>query len=118
MKIRFTTGTAVLLCTFSNPMTALWSIIRRYGRCGLPPAWLVDVSQLDYPGMADRDELTKLSVKELKSFLFYRDASLSGSKQLLAERVEQAIRDEQEAGSGPLGAPEIGAPVSAAAATP
>ena len=46
---------------------------------GLPPAWLVDVSQLDYPGMADRDELTKLSVKELKSFLFYRDASLSGS---------------------------------------
>jgi thiosulfate sulfurtransferase len=84
---------------------------------GLPPAWLVDVSQLDYPGMADRDELTKLSVKELKSFLFYRDASLSGSKQLLAERVEQAIRDEQEAGSGPLGAPGIGAPVSAAAAT-
>ena len=75
------------------------------------------MSQLDYPGMADRDELTKLSVKELKSFLFYRDASLSGSKQLLAERVEQAIRDEQEAGSGPLGAPGIGAPVSAAAAT-
>ena len=75
------------------------------------------MSGVDFDGLCAADKLATLSVKELKSFLFYRDASLSGSKQLLAERVEQAIRDEQEAGSGPLGAPGIGAPVSAAAAT-
>ena len=40
--------------------------------------------------------LDSLSVKELKSFLYYRDAALSGPKKTLVGRIEEVTRDHRE----------------------
>ena len=55
----------------------------------LPPA-AGDVSQLDYPGMADRDELTKLSVKELRSSSMRRVAQARSSSSPSASSRQSA----------------------------
>merc|ERR1719321_1633009 len=42
---------------------------RKRSKPAVPPAWLTDVSAIDFAGLAAENLLTKLSAKELKSFL-------------------------------------------------
>ena len=46
----------------------------------MPPAWLVDVTNVEFVALAGRGELAALSVKELKSYLYEHEESLSGAK--------------------------------------
>ena len=81
-------------------------------RGGLPPAWLVDVSHLDFAALAASGDLAGLSVKELKSFLYDREGSLSGAKKVLVERVTEALRAEGQIGGGDAAAPAAAAAVA------
>eukprot|EP00908_Phaeocystis_cordata_P021679 Transcript_4070.p1 GENE.Transcript_4070~~Transcript_4070.p1 ORF type:complete len:568 (-),score=145.19 Transcript_4070:1500-3203(-) len=92
-------------------------------RGGLPPAWLVDVSDVDFAGLAAKDELSKLSVKELKSFLYECEASLSGAKKILVDRVTGVLTETgQLSGDGaapaPAAPPAPAPPVNGAAKAP
>jgi len=51
--------------------------------------------------------LDSLSVKELKSFLYYRDAALSGPKKTLVGRIEEVTRDHREIKRDQARSPEI-----------
>lgn len=77
---------------------------RRRSKDGIPPPWLVDVSHVDFAAMAQDGRLSKLSVKELKSYLYHTDASLSGNKKELTERVAEYVSggggDGGDAGAG------------------
>lgn len=53
----------------------------------------------------EEGKLGTLSVKELKSFLYYRDATLSGPKRDLVSRIEEVWQQEQ-AVQNPAGAPQ------------
>lgn len=64
---------------------------RRAPKGGVPPAWLVDVSGVDFQSRLQSGTLSKLSVKELKSFLYPTDQPLTGNKQELAERVGDVL---------------------------
>ena len=63
---------------------------RRAGKGGVAPAWLVDISGIDF-GAAS---LQKLQVKELKSFLYGREEKLTGGKKELVERVTASLATE------------------------
>jgi len=69
-------------------------------RSGIPPAWLVDVSDVDFAGLTSSGELSKLSVKQLKSHLYTTDADISGTKGVLVERIKESF----EAAGGGTGA--------------
>ena len=87
-------------------------------RGGLPPAWLVDVTNVDFAALASSGELAALSVKELKSYLYEREASLSGAKRVLVERVTDLLESQgsiEQDGASPAPAD---APPAAAAAYP
>ena len=75
---------------------------KRKSRVGpLPPAWLVDVSGVDFHERAKQGTLSKLSVKELKSYLYHQGEILSGSKKELVERVSESASGEGgDAGAG------------------
>jgi hypothetical protein len=60
------------------------------------PAWHVDVSGVDFAGMAAEGRLSKLTVKELKSFLFDKDIPFSGNKADLVDRVSRYIADTEQ----------------------
>ena len=88
-------------------------------RGGLPPAWLVDVTNVDFAALASSGELAALSVKELKSYLYEREASLSGAKRVLVERVTDLLESQgsiEQDGASP--APTDAPPAAAAAAYP
>lgn len=88
-------------------------------RGGLPPAWLVDVTNVDFAALASTGELATLSVKELKSFLYEQEASLSGAKKVLVERVTDILETQgslEQDGASP--APTDAPPAAAAAAYP
>ena len=74
---------------------------RKRGAGGVPPAWLVDTSGVDFVQMHSEGRLSKLSVKELKSFLYSRDEALSGNKKELTQRVAKCI--EEKGGDGGAG---------------
>ena len=62
------------------------------------------MSHVDFAAMAQDGRLSKLSVKELKSYLYHTDASLSGNKKELTERVAECVSggggDGGDAGAG------------------
>lgn len=62
-------------------------------RSGRPP-WLVDVSGHNFEELAVNGELSKLSVKELKSYLFERELALTGNKADLVRRISEGITSE------------------------
>ena len=68
-------------------------------RSGPPPAWFVNVDKVDFGGLLKFGKLGALSVKELKSFLYGREADISGTKKELVSRVETELR-RGDAGSG------------------
>eukprot|EP00900_Chrysochromulina_parva_P009551 jgi/Chrpa1/18598/Chrysochromulina_OHIO_Genome00025822-RA len=68
-------------------------------RSGPPPAWFVNVDKVDFGGLLKFGKLGALSVKELKSFLYGREADISGTKKELVSRVEAELR-RGDAGSG------------------
>jgi len=62
---------------------------QRRTRGGLPPAWLVDITHLDFPLLVSSGSVETLSVKELKSWLYHHEGSLSGPKRELVARVKE-----------------------------
>ena len=62
------------------------------------PAWLVDITHVEWAELHANGRLAKLSIKELKSFLYARNELLSGAKKVLAQRVADCI--EREGGIG------------------
>lgn len=73
----------------------------RRARGSMPPAWLVDLSKLNFTDICEREKLGSLNVKELKSFLWGRDAPLAGAKSVLVQRCREIIAAEAESGSSP-----------------
>jgi len=94
------TGVAAYYATsatsYGGPSRAPKGIKQRRTRGGLPPAWLVDVSHIDVHTSARDGSLDALSVKELKSFLYYRDAPLSGPKKVLVDRIVEVVEREHK----------------------
>ena len=80
--------------SYGGPSRTPKGVKQRRTRGGLPPAWLVDVSHLDMGEQLESGAINKLSVKELKSFLYYREATLSGPKAALIERVRAIVKEE------------------------
>lgn len=73
-------------------------------RSGPPPAWFVNVDKVDFGGLLQFGKLGALSVKELKSFLYGREADLSGTKKELVSRVEAELRrGDASSGGGAAG---------------
>jgi hypothetical protein len=61
-----------------------------------PPAWLVDVSDVDFAGMAAEGRLSKLTANQLKSFLFDKEIPYTGNKTALVDRISAYIADTPE----------------------
>jgi hypothetical protein len=87
-------------------------------RGGLPPAWLVDVTNVEFAALASSGELAALSVKELKSYLYEHEASLSGAKKVLVERVTDLLGTQGSLGQDGASPAPADAPPAAAAAYP
>lgn len=90
----------------------------RRTRGGLPPAWLVDIEHLDIAAAIEEDTLSTLSIKELKSFLYYRDAILSGPKRVLIDRIKEVWLQEQAGATTTTTPAEQPQPGGASEATP
>jgi rhodanese-related sulfurtransferase len=73
---------------------------KRRGRTASDPAWLVDVSAVDFAAALREDRLSKLSVKELKSYLYGKGEVLGGNKQTLVLRVAECVAAEGNGGGG------------------
>ena len=84
-------------------------------RSGIPPAWLVDVSDVDFAGLTLSGGLSKLSVKQLKSHLYTTDADISGTKGVLVERIKETF-EAAGGGTGAGGAAAAGGTGGGAAA--
>lgn len=72
---------------------------KRRGRTASDPAWLVDVSNVDFHALVREDRLKKMSVKELKSYLHGKGELLGGNKATLVLRVAECVAAE----GGPSG---------------
>ena len=64
---------------------------RRRTAGGMLPAWLVDVSNLNFEQMLADGRMSKLTVKDLKSYLYHTDESLNGNKKELVDRVTACL---------------------------
>lgn len=67
---------------------------KRRERGGLPPAWIVDISEVDFGQLHEQDRLDKLSVKQLKTFLYQKEEGLAGVKSVLVDRVKEVLSRE------------------------
>jgi len=99
--------------SYGGPSRAPKGVKLRRTRGGLPPAWLVDIEHLNMAVIIEEDTLSSLSIKELKSFLYYRDAILSGPKRVLVDRIKDVWRQEQAATATPTPPPAESASASA-----
>lgn len=93
---------------------------KRRVRGGLPPAWLVDVSGIDFAQQRAQGTLGKLSVKELKSFLYDQDEALAGVKAVLVGRVEEVLDrlGSSSGGNDGIAADPVAPPLDANAGVP
>jgi hypothetical protein len=67
------------------------NVSKREGRNKRYPAFLVDVSGVDFAGMHAEGRLSKLTANQLKSFLFDNDVSYTGAKAVLIDRVSEYL---------------------------
>lgn len=58
---------------------------------GMLPAWFVDVSKHDFATMAEQGRLTKLTLKDLKSYLYERSLRTVGTKPELIARIQESL---------------------------